>query len=158
MLTGHIGAARGGDVNDATKAIGGSLAVIDRSCYGAEIDICHTGSFYEEFYADSSVTSFTLNFIAVYPQGRFRPFVNVGAGLFRLRTALAVDQPVVGSTETGWDAGAGLFYTVNEFLSVRGDLRYFRLFERPENLVLRDAGFFDYWRTSVGATFTWPIR
>jgi opacity protein-like surface antigen len=158
LLTGHIGAARGGDVRDATRTAGASLAVIDRSGYGAEIDIGHTGSLDEEFFRDGSVTSFTLNFIAVYPEGPFRPFVNVGAGLFRLRTALAIDQPVVVNTETGWDAGAGLFYTVNEFLSLRGDLRYFRLFERPENLVLRDSGFFDYWRTSIGATFTWPIR
>jgi hypothetical protein len=41
---------------------------------------------------------------------------------------------------------------------IRGDVRYFRLFDRPEGLVLRDTGFFDYWRISIGATFSWPIR
>jgi opacity protein-like surface antigen len=158
LLTGHIGAAQGGDVRDATRTVGGSLAVIDRSGYGAEIDIGHTGGFDEQSFADSSVTSFALNFIAVYPEGKFRPFVNVGVGVFRLRAAVSTGQPVEGHTETGWDAGGGLYYAVSEFLAVRGDLRYFRLFGRPEDLVLRDSGFFDYWRTSIGATFTWPIR
>ena len=158
LLTGHIGAARGGDVRDATRTAGGSLAVIDKSGYGAEIDIAHTGAFDDEFFADGSVTSFMINFIAVYPDEKFRPFVNVGVGVLRLRTSLAVGQPAVGHTDSGWDAGGGLFYIVNDFLAVRGDVRYFRMLERPENLVLRDSGYFDYWRTSIGATLLWPIR
>jgi opacity protein-like surface antigen len=158
LLTGHIGAARSGDVGDATTTVGGSLAVIDNGGLGAEIDIAHTGAFDKEFFADSSITSFMLNFLAVYPKGKFRPFVNVGAGVLRIRTSLSIEQSAVGHTETGWDGGAGLYYVVNEFLSLRGDARYFRLFERPEDLVLRDSGFFDYWRLSVGATYSWPMR
>jgi hypothetical protein len=41
---------------------------------------------------------------------------------------------------------------------VRGDVRYFRYLQRHDDLPLRDNGFFDYWRTSIGVTFAWPIR
>jgi opacity protein-like surface antigen len=158
LLTGHIGAASGGDVGGATTTGGASMAVIDDNGLGAEIDIGHTGGLDDDFFADGSVTSFMLNFIGVYPQGRFRPFVNFGAGVMRLHTTLATGEPTVRHTEAGWNAGGGLFYMVNDYFLLRGDLRYFRLFERPEELVLHDGGFFDYWRTSIGATFSWPMR
>ena len=158
LLTGHIGAAVNGDVGDATTTAGVSLAVVDISGFGAEIDVAHTGAFDKQFFADSSVTSFMVNFIGLYPDERFRPFVTVGAGLLRLRTSLVSGQTPVGHTKVAWDAGGGLFYMASDFFALRGDVRYFRLFERPTDLVLRDSGFFDYWRSSIGATFSWPIK
>src|SRR3712207_203015 len=88
MLTAHVGAARAGDVRDAVTTAGGSMAVIDRNGVGAEIDVAHTGRFDENFFAESSVTSLMVNFLAVYPDDRLRPFVTIGAGLLRLRTAV----------------------------------------------------------------------
>jgi hypothetical protein len=158
MLTGHIGAARGGDVREATTTGGLSMAVIETTGLGAEIDIARAGNFDRDFFVDSSVASFMLNFIAVYPDDVVRPFVVAGVGALRLRAAVVPGQTAAGSTEAAWNGGAGVTFQINDLFGVRGDVRYFRLFDRPTDLVLRDAGFFDYWRTSIGATFSWPIR
>jgi len=40
---------------------------------------------------------------------------------------------------------------------VRGDVRYFRFLESHPDLLLTSNGF-DFWRVSIGATFSWPIR
>jgi hypothetical protein len=157
LLTGHIGAARGGDVHGAATTGGMSMAVIDLSGLGAELDIAHTGAFDPDFFSESSVTSVMLNFIALYPHEAIRPFVNVGVGALHIRTASQPGESAVGRTEAGWNAGGGLHFGFNDTLAIRGDVRYFRLFDRPEDFVLRDTGFFDYWRTSIGVTFTWPI-
>lgn len=158
LLTGFVGTARGGDVGDATTTGGASLAVFDDHGLGAEIDVGHTGAFDKDFFADSRVTSFMLNFQAAYPDDRVRPFLNIGAGLLRVRTSHVPGQAGSSHTEAGWNAGAGMLFMFSEALGVRGDVRYFRLFERPEEFVLRDTGFFDYWRSSIGVTLSWPLR
>jgi hypothetical protein len=159
MLTGHIGAARGGDVRDAATTVGISMAVIDLNGLGAEVDIAHTSAVDEDFFlSDTSVTSFMLSFIALYPHDTIRPFLTVGAGALHVRTPPVPGHSTVGRTEAGWNAGGGLHFGINDVLAVRGDVRYFRLFDRPDQFVLRDTGFFNYWRTSIGATFNWPIR
>jgi opacity protein-like surface antigen len=158
MLTGHLGASHAGDVRDATVTGGASLAVVDENGLGAELDIAHFGDFDDELFADSSVTNFMLNFVAIYPNDRLRPFLAVGVGGVRLSAAPATGQPSSSHTEGAWDAGGGLLFMANEIFGVRADVRYFRLFTRIEDLALRDDGFFDFWRTSVGVTFTWPIR
>jgi hypothetical protein len=158
LLTGYIGAAQKGDVRGAATTGGASLAVLDINGIGAEIDVAHTGAFDRAFFSDASVTSAAVNVMAALPDGPIRPFLNVGVGLLRLRTAVLEAQPVTGRTSAAWNAGTGAFLHLTEWFAVRGDVRYFRLFSRPEGLVLRDNGHFDYWRTSLGATFTWPIR
>ena len=158
LLTAHLGAARGGDVRNPTATGGLSLAVVDNNGLGAEVDVAHTGAFDRDFFADSSVTSFMLNFVGMYPHQSVRPFVNVGAGALHVRTSVVPGEAADGQTEFGWNAGGGLLLRIGEVFGVRGDVRYFRIFDRPEDLVLRDSGFFDYWRISIGGTFSWPIR
>lgn len=158
FLTGYIGAARAGDVRDPTATGGISVAVVDVGGLGAEVDIGHTGAFDRDFFADSSVTSFMVNFIGLYPHETVRPFVTVGAGALHLRTAYVAGQAPEGQTEASWNAGGGVLLGIGDVFGVRGDVRYFRFFDRPEGLVLRDNGFFDYWRISVGGVFSWPIR
>jgi hypothetical protein len=156
-LTGHIGVARGGDVGNATTIGGASLAVVDSKGLGAEIDIAHSGGFERDVLGDSSVTSFMVNFVSMYPRQGIRPFLNVGAGVLRVHTALP-GEASVGRTEAAWNAGAGIAIDANDLLGFRADVRYFRLFDQPDNFVLRDEGIFDYWRTSIGVTLSWPIR
>jgi opacity protein-like surface antigen len=158
LVTAYIGAAQKGDVGAAAATGGASLAVLDLNGMGAEVDVAYTGAFDRAFFASASVTSVALNFVAAYPEGALRPFVNAGVGLLRLRTGAVEGQPIEARTSAAWNAGAGAFLHLTEWVAVRGDLRYFRLLWRPDGLVLRNDGYFDYWRTSVGATFTWPIR
>ena len=157
-ITAHAGAAHGGDVRGRPLTLGASMAVVDDRGVGAELDVAHTGDFDPVLFADSSVTSVMLNVIGMYPHEWFQPFVNVGAGVLRLRTAIFQGQELTGRTDVAFNAGAGLQVMFDELLGVRGDVRYFRYFQHHADLPLIDGGLFDYWRTSIGVTLAWPIR
>ena len=157
-LTGHIGAASHGDIRDATVTPGGSMAVLDENGLGAEFDIAHGGDFDTTLFADSSLTTAMLNFIAMYPHERIRPFLSVGAGILRVRVAYSPDESSTGSTDLAWGAGGGVLYMLNEAFGLRGDVRYFRHFSRQDSIPLGDNGILDFVRTSFGVTYSWPLR
>jgi hypothetical protein len=157
-LTGHLGAMAQGDVRGATVAPGASMAVVDESGLGAEFDIAHGGDFDSTLFADSSITTAMLNFVAVYPHERIRPMLIVGAGVLRVRVAYSPEESSTGSTDLAWSAGGGLLYMLNEAFGIRGDVRYFRHFNRQENIPLGDNGILDFVRTSFGLTYSWPLR
>jgi hypothetical protein len=52
--------------------------------------------------------------------------------------------------------GGGINGQFTENVGIRGDLRYFRSFEKDESETL-DIGLsnFDFWRGSVGVSFRW---
>jgi len=157
-ITAHIGAAHGGDVRDRAWTPGASMTVIDDTGVGAELDVAHTRDFDKALFAESGVTSFMLNFIGMYPHPEFQPFVNAGVGIMRTRAAVFEGQAPTSRTDLAFNAGGGVQYMFNELLGVRGDVRYFRYFQRHNDLPLLDNGFFDFWRSSVGITVAWPIR
>jgi len=158
LLTGHVGAASGGNVQEAGRTLGGSVAVLDSSGLGAEIDLGYTGEYDDERLAESNITSFLVNFLGAYPHPRFRPFIVGGVGVLRVGTALAVGQPDASKSDWAFNGGGGLIYVLNDVFAVRGDVRYFRFFERHDDIPFVNNGYFDYWRTSIGLTFTWPIK
>ena len=47
---------------------------------------------------------------------------------------------------------------LNDAFGIRGDVRYLRLFERHDDIPFVNNGYFDYWRTSIGLTWTWPMK
>jgi opacity protein-like surface antigen len=157
-VTAHIGLAHGGDVRDRAWTPGASMAVIDDNGIGVELDVAHTRDFDQAFFADSAITSFMLNVIGMYPHPAFQPFVNVGVGIMRTRAAVFEGLTPASRTDIAFDAGGGLQYMFNELLGVRGDVRYFRYFERHNDFPRLDNGVFDFWRSSVGITVAWPIR
>ena len=158
LVTGHVATADGGDVREGGLTLGASLGVFDNDGLGAEVDLGHTRSFDDFRFVESGITSLMVNFMATYPGPRFRPFVVAGAGLLRVRTSLALTEPVTSRTDWAFDGGGGLTYMFSDAVGVRGDVRYFRYFQRHDDLPLLDNGFFDYWRTSIGVTLAWPIK
>ena len=158
VITGNLGVASGGDVRDWTVMPGASIAVLDERGLGVEVDVSHGGDFDTSQFADSSITTVTLNFIAMYPHEMLRPFVTVGAGATRVRVAFLPDQGSVGQTDSVWSAGGGLVYMLTEALAFRGDVRYFRNFSRQNLIPLGDNGALNFVRTSFGVAFTWPIH
>jgi opacity protein-like surface antigen len=158
IVTGHLGIAAGNDVRDPTLTAGASMAVLDDNGIGAELEIAHVNDFDSTRFADSSVTSGMLNFMAMRPHLTIRPFVVVGAGVMRLQVRVFEGQPSVSRTEPGWAAGGGVVYMVNEVLGIRGEARYFRHFSQHADVPLTGDGVLDFWRTSVGITLAWPIR
>ncbi len=158
MITGHVGVASGGDVRDKGLTLSASISVIEASGLGAEIDLGHTRQFDDSSFAESGVTTLMVNAVGMSPNEVVRPFVGGGVGLLRTRAALLDGQTVVNRTDWGFNLGGGVLYMINEAVGIRGDVRYFRYFQRHDDLPLVDSGFFDFWRTSVGISYAWPIR
>ena len=162
MITPYVGAARGGDVEGPGVTPGVSMAVVDVSGLGAEIDIGHTREIDDTRFSSSAITSVMVNAVGMWqvPVVRrvLRPFVEAGVGLLRVRAEVPDSGLVTSRTDWAFDAGGGVIYMFNDLVGVRGDVRYFRYFERFDDLPLRDNGFFDYWRTAVGVTVAWPIK
>jgi opacity protein-like surface antigen len=158
VLTGHVSTADGGDVREGGLTLGASVGVIDEGGLGVEVDLGHTREFDDLRFVESGITSLMVNFLGSHPGPRFQPFIVAGVGLLRVRTALALGEPVTSRTDWGFNGGGGLTYMFNDAVGVRGDVRYLRYFQRHDDLPLLDNGFFDYWRTSIGVTFAWPIK
>jgi Outer membrane protein beta-barrel domain len=152
-----IGGARGGDVNDGGWTPGASVAIIEASGLGAEVDLSHVFNFNGDQYLESGVTTLTINFTGVvnHDIGMVRPYATGGVGVLRLRVCGPACRT---RTDWGFDVGGGAFVMFHESWGVRGDVRYFRYFDRLLDSPLVDAGYFDFWRISAGATFEWPIR
>jgi opacity protein-like surface antigen len=158
MFTPHVGIAHSGDVREGGLTPGASLAVVEVGGLGVELDLAHTRDFDDTRFAESGITTLMVNALGMFPHERVRPFGLAGVGLLRVRAALDEGEPIASRTDWGFSAGGGLLYMVNEAVGIRGDVRYFRYFQRHEDLPLLESGFFDFWRTSVGVTLSWPIR
>lgn len=157
LLSGHVGVAAGGDVRGSSATFGAGMAVIGDTGIGAEVDLGHTRGFDGGRFDSSAITSLMINAIGMRPQSNIRPFVSAGVGLLRARTSFESGPPSTSRTDWGFNAGAGVLYMFHDAFGVRGDVRYFRYFQRHDDLPLLNGGFFDFWRTSVGVTFQWPI-
>ena len=159
MLSGHLGVAAGGDTDNVGLTPAASVAVIESNGWGAEIDLGHTWRFAGDAFAESGITTLMVNVIGLWTSTTIRPFGTAGVGLLRVHAALADgDAAAVNRTDWGFNAGGGVLIMLDDKVGVRGDLRYLRYFQRHPDLPMTDSGFFDFWRTSIGVTWTWPIR
>jgi hypothetical protein len=153
----NFGVTTGGDVSERALSPSGSLAVIESSGLGAELDIGHTLNFAGDQFAESGLTGVMLNVIGVWPHPLVRPFASAGVGVLRGRVSLFEGQPIFSRSEAGANVGVGLMLIFDDVVGVRGDVRYFRYLERQTDIPVAN-GFGGFWRTSVGAVFSWPIR
>jgi hypothetical protein len=79
-------------------------------------------------------------------------------GLLRVHAEPESGAPDLTRNDWAFNAGAGVIVVLNEAFGVRGDLRYFRYFESHDDLPQADTSAFDFWRTSIGITWSWPVR
>lgn len=158
MLTAHIGAAAGGGVGGTSVTPGASMSVTDGNGVGTELDIGNTRDIDDAQFLSSGVTSFTVNALGMWPKSWVRPFVVAGVGLLRVRAELADTNLDDNRTDWAFDVGGGVLFMLNDIFGVRGDVRYFRYMQRQIDLPVGQDGAFDYWRTSIGFTYAWPIR
>jgi hypothetical protein len=153
----NLGATTGGDVNQRVLSPSGSLAVVESSGLGVELDLGHTLNFAGDRFAESGLTTVMLNVIGLWPHQVVRPFASVGVGLLRGRVSLFEGQPIFSRSEAGANVGGGLVLIFDDVVGLRGDVRYFRYFQRQTDVPIAN-GFGGFWRTSVGVVFSWPIR
>jgi hypothetical protein len=156
-VTGHLGAAAHGDVRDWTLTPGASMAVVDENGLGAEIDASYVSDFDSAQFADSGIGTVMLNFTAVYPHERFRPFMIAGAGFIRVKATPVAADGTVSDTDAGWSAGGGLLYMMNEAVGFRADARFFRQFGRQDSVLGAGNGALSFVRYSFGVTYSWPL-
>jgi len=154
FLTGHVGVITGGEVDDDRPAAGASVAVLEGTGWGAELDFGH-GKDALSGRQLLDVTTYMVNVAWVRPEGLIRPFGAGGVGILQVD---GCDTPCNRSARTydfGLNAGGGVFIAPHDAFAFRADVRYFftaadhRDLNRPDN--------FNFWRISIGATYMWAI-
>ena len=154
FLTGHVGAISGGDISSARATLGASVAVHDDTGWGAEIDFGRT--------ADASagrqildVTSYMVNAIWIRPAGQIRPFGIGGVGVLQVNGCDSPCNVPARTYDFGANIGGGAFLMLSDVAGLRADARY--VFSSADHPDLHRPDNFNYWRISIGATFSWAI-
>jgi opacity protein-like surface antigen len=133
---------------------------------GFEIDLGYSPNFFEDTagdrnfeFGDNNVTTLMGNVLfSAKPGTGFRPYASAGLGLIRASvssgTGLFND---LSTNDLGVNIGGGIGAQMNDSIGIRGDLRYFRSLQDNEadNDLDLSLGSFDFWRGSVGLTFSW---
>lgn len=169
LFTPNIGAGFGGDASGREHlTYGASIGWMGAGILGWEADFAYTPEFFQgddddvELFSDSNVTSFMANAIIGAPVGGqfgpgFRPYVTGGVGLLQSSVSDADELFEVDNSEFGFNLGAGAMGFASDHVGFRGDIRYYRSLEDPEEDNEFDAavGNFDFWRATAGVTFRW---
>jgi hypothetical protein len=161
FASGFVARGAGEDVTESKWTPGGSLAIVGEGRVGTEIDLWQLRGFDPSRFTESRITAFLLNATGVWaePTALVRPYIVGGVGIFRSRVCVVTCQQPVSTTALGFDAGGGAFVLWNETIGARADFRYMRYLQRQDVVPLSaDAGFFSFWRTSIGVTVSWPMR
>ena len=169
LFTPSIGTTFGGDTNGREHfTYGTSLAWMGSGIFGWEADVSFTPEFFEgndddfDFDGGSNVVAVMGNAIIGVPIGGqrdagFRPYFTAGLGMLQSEARTNDDLFHVDNSEFGFNAGAGVLGFFSDHIGLRGDIRYLRSFEDPEEDNEFDiaVGGFDYWRAGAGVTFRW---
>jgi opacity protein-like surface antigen len=164
LFTPYLGVSFGGDTEGQNITYGGSFGYMGAGIIGFEFD----ASFAPDLLdiddgidldiAESNVTTLMGNLIIGAPiggQDGVRPYVSGGAGLLRTSVTTANEFFDIDENSFGINVGAGVMGFVRENFGLRGDVRYFRSVQDSDvgDDIDFDFGSFDFWRTTVGATF-----
>jgi len=154
FLTGHVGAISGGDISSARATFGASVAVHEDNGWGAEIDFGHTSDALSGQQI-LDVTNYMVNAIWIRPAGLVRPFGIGGAGILGVNGCDAPCNVPARTYDFGANVGGGAFVMLSDIAGFRADARY--VFSSADHADLHRPDNFNYWRISIGATFSWAI-
>lgn len=153
-FTGHIGAITGGEIAEPRVAAGASVAVHESNGWGAELDFGHSSDATSgRQFVD--VTSYMVNGIWTRPIGVIRPFALGGAGVLQVNGCDFPCNRAARTYDFGLTAGGGVFVMAHDSFGVRADARY--IFASADHRDLNRPDNFNFWRVSIGATFSWAI-
>jgi opacity protein-like surface antigen len=83
----------------------------------------------------------------------WRPYGTAGLGLIHPWIEDAGEYNT-SQTNLAFNVGGGVMYWLNDWLALRGDVRYFHAFvDENKRAYCKDYGF---WRTALGGTFGFP--
>ncbi len=159
FLTPYAGATFGEDAPDKKFSFGGSLTFMG-DVAGFELDFGYTPDFFDqssdfELIGDSNVTSLMGNLIIGPWAGPVRPYGAIGIGLLRTRIEETDLFDDLSTNDMAFNVGFGVIGMLSERVGLRGDVRYFRSLQDPEDDEDFDVsvGNFDFWRATGGVTF-----
>lgn len=169
LFTPSLGSTFGADSNGNEHfTYGLSLGWMGAGIVGWEADLSFTPEFFEgddnDFDLDggSNVVTAMANVILGVPVGGqmgggFRPYVAGGVGMLQTEARSTEDAFELDNSEFGFNLGFGAMGFMTDHVGFRGDLRYLRSFEDPQEDNEFDIGVgnFDYWRGTAGITFRW---
>jgi opacity protein-like surface antigen len=169
LFTPNLGSTFGADASGNEHfTYGASIGWMGAGILGWEADLSYTPEFFEagdddlDLIDDSNVVSAMANVIVGIPiggqtGGGFRPYVAGGLGMLSREITSSDALFNVNNNEFGFNVGGGAMGFMSDHVGFRGDLRYTRSFEDPEedNEFDIGVGSFDYWRGTAGVTFRW---
>ena len=169
LFTPNIGVAFAGDASGREHlTYGASIGWMGAGIFGWEVDFAYTPEFFEDedtdldFIDSSNATSLMGNILIGIPIGGqqgagFRPYFTAGAGMLSRNVQGEDDLFDVDNDEFGFNIGAGAMVFATDHVGFRGDIRYYRSFEDPDEDNEFDIGVgnFDFWRATGGVTFRW---
>jgi hypothetical protein len=169
LFTPNLGSTFGGDASGNEHfTYGASIGWMGAGIMGWEADLSYTPEFFEpgdgdfDAFDSSNVVTAMANAIVGIPVGGqtgggVRPYLAAGLGM--LSREVSSDDALfnVNNNEFGFNLGGGVMGFMSDHVGFRGDLRYTRSFEDPEEDNEFDiaVGSFDYWRGTAGVTFRW---
>jgi opacity protein-like surface antigen len=169
LFTPNIGGGFGGDASGREHlTYGATIGWMGAGIFGWEADFAYTPEFFEsedtdlDFIDNSNVTSFMANAVIGIPVGGqrgpgFRPYFTAGAGILSRSVQSDDDLFEVNNNEFGFNLGVGAMGFATDHVGFRGDVRYYRSLEDPDEDNEFDIGVgnFDFWRATAGVTFRW---
>jgi len=159
FLTPYAGSTFGGDTPANKFTTGVSLTFMG-DVAGFEVDFGYSPDFFNQenefvLIADSNVTNLMANLVIGPGAGPVRPYGVVGIGLLRSRAEATDLFDGLTVNDTAFNAGFGVIGMISSRVGLRGDVRYFRALQDPDDDddVDVSVGNFDFWRATGGVTF-----
>ena len=159
-VTPWVGANWGSDISNGRAAFGVNAGAMGNGIVGGEIGFGYSPSFFgtKNDFGSNSVLDLMGNVIVGVPiggthGGSVKPFVTGGLGLLRTQVDGGTLATIQSSNNMfGWNVGAGVMGYFNDHVGLRGDARYFRTLQDPEEDNEFDiaVGSFDFWRATGG--------
>ncbi len=151
--TAFMGSVAGGDLSRGTFALGGAVAVVDDSGWGADLDFSFSDDDSASRPADELVFMVDVNWTK--PSGFWKPYVSGGIGVLRLHGCLSGCPEITSATDFGINVGGGAHVTLSDLLYLTGEVKYLWApgqhpdQSRPDN--------YGFWRATVGLTLMWTV-
>jgi Outer membrane protein beta-barrel domain len=155
-----VAAQFGSNIDSGRTAVGVDAGGMGAGILGGEVDFGYSPSFFgtQNDFGHNTVITLMGNLIIGIPVetasgAGIRPYLTGGLGLIRMQIDGGTVFNVTESNNAfGWDAGAGVMGFFGSHVGLRGDARYFRVFNGPvvHNLNL---GGLNFWRVSAGLVF-----
>ena len=159
-LTPYLGVTFGGDTPNEQVNFGLSAAFLGSGIFGVEVDAAVTPNFFEtdsDLVNDSNVSTLMANLIVAAPGASpVRPYVSGGAGIIRSKATSVGNFFELDDNSFGVNLGGGVLAQLGSRVGIRGDVRYFRALQDSEggDDFDLDLSGFDFWRGTLGVTFT----